>query len=125
MGDRMESMPTEWETCPECGGGHARITCICERGHPEAELPFDPDWVVHPGATLREWREEQGLTVEKAAVRCLLTPTTYELIEAGEMTYGAAVAGRLAYGTGSPMDFWLNRERTFREGLAAGKTWTR
>jgi hypothetical protein len=30
---------------------------------------FDPDWVVHPGATLLDWREENRLTVEEAALR--------------------------------------------------------
>jgi len=31
---------------------------------------FDPDWVVKPGETLREWIEENGLTVRSTATLC-------------------------------------------------------
>lgn len=88
-------------------------------------IPFDPDWVVHPGATLREWRKEKGLTIAQAAALCVVTPEHFEEIERGLVAYGEADAARLAHGTGSTREFWMNRERTFREGLAAGKTWVR
>jgi hypothetical protein len=100
-------------------------TCASE--HPEAvgELPFDPDWVVHPGATLREWRKEKGLTIAEAALACIMTPERYEGIERGLVAYGQTDAFRLARGTETEESFWVRREQQFRDGLAAGKTWTR
>jgi plasmid maintenance system antidote protein VapI len=40
------------------------------------------------------------------------------------MAYGPDVAGRIAHATGTTAEFWLAREETFREGLAAGKKWS-
>lgn len=90
-----------------------------------SDLPFDPDYVVHPGATVRAWRKEQGLSIAEAAERCAMTPERFEEIERGLVELHGMDAYRLSQGTGSPQSFWLERERQFREGLAKGKTWTR
>lgn len=87
---------------------------------------FNPDWVIHPGETLREWREDNHLPVTAAAVTCAHMPVDlYRGIEAGTESIDEQVAAGLAHGTGIPASLWLNLERIFRAGLAEGKTWTR
>jgi plasmid maintenance system antidote protein VapI len=86
---------------------------------------FNPDWVVHPGETLREWREENHLPVTAAATACARMPLwLYQGVEAGTEPIDDQVASAVAHGTGIPATLWLNLERIFRAGLAAGKTWT-
>jgi plasmid maintenance system antidote protein VapI len=86
---------------------------------------FDPDWCVHPGETLREWREENHLPASAAAMACGRMLDLYLGIEAGTEEITEAIASALAHGTGIPATLWRNLERIFRAGLAAGKTWTR
>lgn len=81
------------------------------------------DWTVHPGATLREWREEQGLWPAKLAERCSMDLTRYERLEAGKIRITDVVAAKLQQGTGISAEFWLKYERQFRADLAAGKRW--
>jgi plasmid maintenance system antidote protein VapI len=86
---------------------------------------FNPDWVVHPGSTLREWREENHLPASAAAMACAGMPLVlYRGVEAGSEPITENVAAGLAHGTGIPATLWLNLERIFRAGLAQGKTWT-
>lgn len=90
------------------------------------DLPFNPDWVVHPGGTLREWREENHLPPSAAAIACARMPLAlYEGIEAGVEPITKTIAVALAHGTSIPATLWLNLERIFRAGLAAGKRWWR
>lgn len=86
---------------------------------------FDPDWCVHPGGTLRDWREENGLPASTAAMACgRMDPETFERIEAGKRRITRTLAAQLQAGTDIPASLWLNLERAFRAGLKAGKTWT-
>lgn len=86
---------------------------------------FNPDWVIHPGSTLREWREENHLPVAAAATVCGRMPLfLYERVEAGTEPIDDQIAVALAHGTSIPATLWLNLERIFRAGLAAGKAWT-
>lgn len=85
---------------------------------------FNPDYVVAPGGTLREWREEAHLPVRAAAKACADMPLwLYNGIEAGTEPIDEQVAGALAHGTGITATLWLNLERQFRDGLALGKKW--
>jgi plasmid maintenance system antidote protein VapI len=89
-------------------------------------IPFNPDWVVNPGETLREWREMNHLPVSAAAIACARMPVAlYTGVEAGTEPITTEIADALAYGTRIPATLWLNLERIFRAGLAQGKTWTR
>ena len=88
--------------------------------------PFDPDWVISPGETLRDWIEENGLTVRSTATVCgRMDPKELQRILDGVRHVTPKVAEKLAYGTGIPARLWLNLERQFRKGLAEGKTWVR
>jgi plasmid maintenance system antidote protein VapI len=86
-------------------------------------LKFDPDWVVAPGETLREWRLDNGLPTSAAATACAQMPLElYAAVEAGDEPITENVALGLEHGTQIPAFLWLNLERAYRAGLAAGKT---
>ena len=84
--------------------------------------PFDPDWTIAPGETLREWREETHVGPQSAATACGRMPLAmYEGVEAGKRRITKAIADGLAIGTGIPASLWLNLERRYRADLKAGK----
>lgn len=82
---------------------------------------FDPDWVVCPGETLREWMEENGHDVRRAAYLCRVDVVTFEDVLNGTMPIEVPLAVQLYFGTGIRPRVWLNLERNYRQGLAAGK----
>lgn len=87
--------------------------------------PFDPDWVIHPGATLADWIQENVLgNPMLAAAHAGLNEDEIKGILAGELEIDRERALRLAEMTSVSADFWLALEKNFRDGLAAGKTWT-
>lgn len=94
----------------------------------EAPLPsrrsgFDPDWTIAPGATLREWREENGLGPTSAAITCgRMQPEMFERIERGVQRITPKIAQQLQAGTCIPARLWLHLERRYRADLKAGKT---
>lgn len=83
---------------------------------------FDPDWVISPGETLRDWLDENGLTPRVAARACGLSPETFDGILRGTARIVPGIADKLQRGTMISARLWLNLERAYREGLAAGKT---
>lgn len=87
----------------------------------QSTRPFDPDWCVRPGTTLREWRDENGLSIGAAASACRMGMDLYRRIEDGLTEIDPVIAGALKLGTGVSAQFWLNRERHYRDDLAAGK----
>jgi plasmid maintenance system antidote protein VapI len=81
--------------------------------------PFDPDWVIHPGAFLLEEmcaRFTEGTDLDHQVLERFiegdqqLTPEILDVLTAKLET--------------SP-ELWHNSEHIFREGLAAGKTWVK
>lgn len=85
-------------------------------------MTFNPDWVVAPGETLREWRDWAHLPAKAAAKACGRMPVELYLgIEAGAEPITEDIAARLYAGTGIFTKFWLNLEKRYRDGLAAGK----
>jgi HTH-type transcriptional regulator/antitoxin HigA len=83
---------------------------------------FDPDWTVKPGETLREWIEENGLTVRSTATACAhMDPAVVQGIIDGRRKITRVYAAKLQHGTGIPARLWLNLERAYRADLAAGK----
>src|SRR4051812_14526127 len=71
---------------------------------PSMGKAWDPDWVVAPGETLREWREDFAhLPATAAAIACAWMPVEmYLRIEAGTEPITEEVAGALAHGTSIP-----------------------
>lgn len=84
--------------------------------------PFDPDWVVRPGATLQEWMDERHLNLGDVAGSTGLRAMTVYGILHGTVEITPAVAEALERVTGISARMWLNLERNYRTGLAAGKS---
>lgn len=83
---------------------------------------WNPDWVMKPGETLKDHMDEDGVTVNAVAKLCDLSPETIVGILDGSVAIDAGIACRLETGTDIPAGLWLNLQRIFNEGLAAGKT---
>lgn len=83
--------------------------------------PFDPDWVVAPGETLREWFEYHNLP-KSIAQNYGISEKMLERIFDGSQRIRAPIAQRLCNMTLIGAPFWLALEHNYRVGLAAGKT---
>lgn len=86
---------------------------------------FDPDWVIAPGETLREWLDTNGLSNRVAAAAVGRTAIAWaeavidEVLRREPLTENyARVLERV---TGIPARMWLALEHNYRVGLAAGK----
>jgi HTH-type transcriptional regulator/antitoxin HigA len=84
-------------------------------------MPFDPDWVIPPGETLRDWFEEIGLPYAVAERYGISQRTLGRLLD-GKQKITPALAQKLCNLTHVGAPFWLALEHNYRVGLAAGKT---
>jgi len=83
---------------------------------------FEPDYVVAPGATLKESLDAQGISQVQFAQRTGLTKKTISQIINGIAPISYETAGRFELATGIPANFWNRRELRYREALARRKT---
>jgi plasmid maintenance system antidote protein VapI len=113
-------------TCPRCGMTSAHPEDerqgYCGNCHAFTGEDFDPDWVISPGETLRDWMEEHRFSVRVTATLCGLEQAIITGVLNATVPLSERTAHRLAAGTGIPAKLWLNLERAYRDGLAAGKT---
>lgn len=84
-------------------------------------MTFDRDWVLAPGAILQDWMEENHLSVRVTAKTCAMTPEEMQRLLDGKVRVTHVRAAKLAAGTGIPARIWVRLERSYRDGLAAGK----
>lgn len=86
--------------------------------------PFEPDWCLAPAALLREWMEDNRLSVRVLATcaprpeRAIAEAMIQAVLGRQPLTDGHALM--LAKATGIPARFWLSYEHNYRAGLAAG-----
>lgn len=87
---------------------------------------FDPDWVIAPSETLKEWMDEMGMFPKAIATAAVgrerseeALVLVNEVLERKPLTRDHARV--LARATGISEQFWLNYEHNYRVGLAAGK----
>lgn len=92
--------------------------------------PFDPDYVIAPGETLKEWLEADGgwrwshdASPAALALRFRITGKEFDGLLAGTTEITVGLARRLQNMTGVSSRFWLALDQNFRVGLAAGKKW--
>jgi plasmid maintenance system antidote protein VapI len=81
---------------------------------------WTPDWIIRPGEFLAEVMTEGNLSIDQVATVCELEPTIIRGILTGQQPISSTEAAGLAR-MGVSEQFWLNAERHYREGLAAGK----
>ena len=87
--------------------------------------PYDPDYVVAPGATLEEWLKWSHVPQSVATRVYGIPKAVLEGILAGEEPITIDLAKKLDAFTHIPAHFWLDLEHNYRVGLAAGKTQVR
>jgi hypothetical protein len=89
--------------------------------------PWRPDWTLAPAALLRDWMEENGVSIGLLAGLCGRGDADIKaglIIKdvLGRKPLMEAHAEILERGTGIPARTWLNSERIYREDLAADRT---
>ena len=88
---------------------------------------FDPDYVVPTSEILREWLDENHLTTRVAVaghvIRELHEEAAAQLDAVlNDGPVGPSEASLLAMVMGTSVQFWLNFEQNYRNGLARGLT---
>jgi len=81
-------------------------------------LKYEPDYVVAPGATLKELLDEKGISQAALAIRAGLTEKHVSQIINGVAPITYETAEKLELVLGTPARFWNQRELAFREGHA-------
>ena len=84
------------------------------------ESAFNPNWCSAPGDTIKDILEERGTPVFEFARGIHLPLDKTELLLAGDYEIDVWLAGTLSAYFGNSMQFWINRERIYREGLKKG-----
>ena len=80
--------------------------------------PFEPDYAVAPGETLRETLETMGKTQIDLADALNMHPKLVNEIMDGVAPITDAIAGKLQIFTGVPSRMWLNLETNYRAQLS-------
>lgn len=85
------------------------------------KYPFEPDYAVAPGETLRETMDELGMSQVALAYWSGMAPETIKAVLDGTEPITPMVAIRLSIATGMPIRMWLNLEANYRRDLARAK----
>jgi HTH-type transcriptional regulator / antitoxin HigA len=81
------------------------------------KYPYQPDYAVPPGATLKETLDVKGLSQADLALRTGLAEKTISQIVNGIAPITYETAERFELALGVPARFWNARERSYRESL--------
>lgn len=87
-----------------------------------AQYRFDPDWVIPPGWTLKEWFEAMNLPKSIAWELYGIPERTLNRLFEGAQKITPALAQKLCNMTHVGAPFWLALEHNYRVGLREGKT---
>lgn len=80
---------------------------------------------IHPGDSLQQWIDEDGLTAEEIAEGAKVSPDLIRGLLAGQRPVTAALAMRLGRYLGTSARFWLNLQAAYDlevAELAEGET---
>lgn len=73
--------------------------------------------VIHPGETLKEWLEENGMTSAEFALRSGEPPKTISQIINGKSGIVPETAEAFSIVTGIPSNFWLKLQALYNESI--------
>jgi addiction module HigA family antidote len=82
------------------------------------KYPYNPDYAVAPGETVRETMECLGLTQREFAMRLGTSVQTLNRIFRGTQRITEEMANKLERVTGTPASFWNNFESRYRLQLS-------
>jgi len=85
-------------------------------------MTLNPDWVIKPGETLMDWMTEGRVHPITMSGICGLPVDAIEGIIDGSVEITPEIAEGLFRGTKISAQLWLNLEKAYRDGLAAGKS---
>ena len=85
---------------------------------PEPRYPFQPDYAVPPGETLKETLEFVGLTVHDLSVKSGLSELMINGIIDGKVVVTTVIATLLERYTKVPKGMWLNLENNYQKQLS-------
>ena len=78
---------------------------------------FTPDWNCHPGQTIADILEEQGLDQVELADRLGFTAQQMNQLLNGYLTINGTIALKLSRELGGTAQFWLNLDSNYRSRL--------
>ena len=81
------------------------------------KFEYSPDRVSCPGVTLQDWLHEKNMTKAEFATLCNVDEVIINGIIRGTLLIDEEYAKLLEFGTNIPIEFWINRERIYRESL--------
>lgn len=79
---------------------------------------FKPDWFSPPGDTIRQLINERGLTMREFSDQLNYSSDFTEKLLLGHLSLTRDIAQELSTIFGGSQNFWLNRERDYRDDLA-------
>jgi plasmid maintenance system antidote protein VapI len=82
--------------------------------------PLIPDWVACPGEILRAWIVETGFPRHLAETVYEIPHDTLDRVLDGAQELDTILATKLTRMTRIPETYWLDLEKTYRAGIAAG-----
>jgi plasmid maintenance system antidote protein VapI len=99
-----------WRYCSECEQP------VEAKGHECAPpMGFDPDWVSSPGDTIRDCAAANDISDFRLAQLLGMGPRELsDFLDETHITLN--LAGQLSLELGGSIDFWLTRDRQYREG---------
>lgn len=80
-------------------------------------ITFTPDWTTPPGRTISRIMRKRGLSNDELALEIDEPEYMIEGLLSGDVRIDDDLADKLSDILGSSSDFWLNRERQYREDL--------
>lgn len=83
---------------------------------------FNPNWVSKPGNTISEILSEKNLSIYEFAIKMNLTENNAKKLINSDLKITKNIAFKLSEVLGASSDFWIRREKHFRDGIKQNKT---
>ena len=82
---------------------------------------FQPDWASPPGATIESILREKGISKRRFCQDAELSAEEVERLLGGRVRITIRLARKLSEVLGSSVEFWMNRDFLFQEGIASAR----
>lgn len=76
------------------------------------------EFIIHPGETLKEILEDQGMTQKELALRVGLTEPYISSVINDQKAISVSLAKKLEYALGVDASFWINLQANYDKELA-------
>lgn len=84
-------------------------------------MDFNPNWTTPPGSTIADWMEERRITEDELANSLEIDKQDVFKLLIGDLEINSVLAGHLNNVIGGSVEFWLDREKNYREDLKMGR----